>query len=91
MGQHRTMATVVVPVMEYRRDMELPSNVPVRQLSTLIAHGITKETESAFINGWEEFIELRQQGEEWKTLDPERTLEEQSVYDGAYLRVHPKA
>lgn len=91
MHQRMTMATVIIPMIEHRRDVELPSNVPIKQLSKLILKGLSKESDLILSDWGEASIEISQPGQEWRLLDGESTLENASVLDGAYLRVNPKA
>ncbi|AEI39023.1 EsaB/YukD family protein [Paenibacillus mucilaginosus] len=64
-------------------DVEVPDDVPVGRLLPLLA-----EAAGAAVSGGERLLlEASQPGEAWRILSPGRTLSDEDIRDGAFLRI----
>lgn len=82
----RIIATIVTSANErHWPDFEIPAELPVRQAAALVADSLRGEVWNAEHIHF--YLERKIADGEWKPLDENRSLLEQEISDGAYLRV----
>lgn len=79
----RTIVTVILESSGQRRDMDLPGDIPLKQLGERISAALDER----FVSEGEFRFERSEDGQEWELMEAERTLDEAGILDGCYIRV----
>ncbi|GAA4722613.1 hypothetical protein [Brevibacillus fulvus] len=83
----RTIIATIVTGPDEREwlDMELPAEIPVGRIAVLTADALRGEVSDLEMVQFS--LEQKRAEGEWQTLEQDKSLEQQLVCDGAYLRV----
>ncbi|SEM94305.1 EsaB/YukD family protein [Lihuaxuella thermophila] len=69
-------------------DFEIPSDLPVAEVTHMLAKVITEEELHA--RGGPYLLEVKTKTGDWRKLDETQTLDDCMITDGAYLRIQTK-
>ncbi len=84
-----TMLTLIIESSGRSVDLELPGEVPLREVLAKVLPGLEEWGPYPFTDT--EFQYLISNGDQrWKPIDPGRTLNELEIMDGSYIRLEKR-
>ncbi|WP_435924036.1 hypothetical protein [Paenibacillus sp. DYY-L-2] len=84
-----TLLTLMIESTGRSLDLELPGDVPIREVLERVLPGLEEWGPYPFMEKECQFL-ISGGDQRWKTIDISRTLNELEVLDGSYFRIEKK-